>query len=85
MRHKKIGGKFKKTVAVGLIVSMALGSATLRSFAKDVSDDSTSGSKTESSDSDSKSSVTSEEYSSERISAKNINCLIIPVKRFRYR
>ena len=68
MRHKKIGGKFKKTVAVGLIVSMALGSATLRSFAKDVSDDSTSGSKTESSDSDSKSSVTSEEYSSERIS-----------------
>ncbi len=91
MRHKKIGGKFKKTVAVGLIVSMALGSATLRSFAKDVSDDSTSGSKTESSDSDSKSSVTSEEYSVReyqrfiQISAKNINCLIIPVKRFRYR
>ena len=66
MRHRKIGGKFKKTVAVGLVVSMALGSATLRSFAKDVTEDTSTTSESDSSDKK-ESSVTSEEYSSERI------------------
>lgn len=64
MRHRKIGGKFKKTVAVGLVVSMALGSATLRSFAKDVTEDTSTTSESDSSDKK-ESSVTSEEYSSE--------------------
>ena len=50
MRHRKIGGKFKKTVAVGLVVSMALGSATLRSFAKDVTEDTSTTSESDSSD-----------------------------------
>lgn len=50
MRHRKIGGKFKKTVAVGLVVSMALGSATLRSFAKNVTEDTSTTSESDSSD-----------------------------------